>query len=239
MLLEEGGSLQASGKMQNRLALFVGILLLLTIACEDPPDRLEPDIGLDYFPLEIGSFRIYDVEAINIDRDTANYQLKEVVVDSFAAGQGETAFVLHRFSRTQDRLPWDLDSAWTARLSGQYAVVVENNVPFAKVQFPVELGASWDGNSFNNAPEAIYEVKSVDQPFQIEAESFSKSLVINEKDVFDTLIFKDARQAVYAKEIGLIYKRRERIDFCRFVECLGEIESGSIFEQKLIEYGQE
>ncbi|MGI9542128.1 MAG: hypothetical protein ACR2MX_02650 [Cyclobacteriaceae bacterium] len=225
--------------MRSRLGILICFLLSVLMACEDPPNRLDPDIGLDFFPLEIGDFRVYNVETINIDKDTTNYQLKEVVADSFAIGQGETAFVLHRFTREQENLPWDLDSVWTARLSGRYAVVVENNIPFAKVHFPVAEGLTWDGNSFNSAPEAIYEVKSLDQPFQVEDQSFNRSLEINEKDVFDTLIFRDVQKAVYAREIGLIYIRKERIDFCRFVECLGEIESGTIVEQKLVDYGQE
>lgn len=223
--------------MQSKLVLY--LILAALVACEDPPNRLDTDIGLDYFPLEIGNFKTYDVLNINIEKDTINFQLKEVVVDSFALGEGETAFVLHRFSRQQQNLPWDLDSVWTARISRRYAVVVENNIPIAKVHFPISEGLTWDGNSFNSASEAIFEVKSVDQPFQVESQLFNRSLEIIEKNEFDTLIFKDIQQAVYAREVGLIYKRKERIDFCRFVECLGEIESGTIFEQKLVEHGQE
>jgi len=238
MSLVADGLIQVSGKMQIKISAIICLLLIIA-ACEDAPSPLEADVGLDYFPLKVGDWKVYDVELINIGSDTTRYQLMESVVDTFSIMPEEISYILHRFSRSHHELPWELDSAWTARLSGTYAVVVENNVPLAKVQFPVGKGETWDGNTFNNRPEEIFEIASVDQPFQLEGETFSRSMEIIEKNVFDTLIVKDIQSAVYARRVGLIYKRKERIDFCRFVECLGEIESGILIEQRLVDYGQE
>jgi len=206
----------------------------------------EPDplaTGQRYFPLEIGDYRTYQVNRITFSTlnptDTATYQLKEVVADSFHVQQ-DPVFVLHRFSRDTTEDSWQLDSVWTARRDQNHAIVVENNIPFVKIVFPIRLDKIWDGNLFNTLPEDEYQITEMDGQLEVPAGDFTSLLTIFENNDPDTLIAQDIRQSVYAPEIGLIYKKSSILNYCNTdPDCLGMLEFGTKFEQTLIEYGKE
>lgn len=224
--------------------LFLIGLLISLISCTS--DTLEPDpqkVGFSYFPLQVGDFRIYQIHkehfSIFAESDTTDYQLKELVADSFAT-QNEITFVLHRLSREQEQDPWQLDSVWTARRTANHAIVVENNIPFAKLVFPVAVNKTWDGNVFNTRLPDNYEITAVNTSFETPAGPFGNTLTVFENNDPDSLIFQDIRQVVYALDVGLIYKFSSILDFCNTSpECLGNLETGTVFEQLLIEYGEE
>jgi hypothetical protein len=222
------------------------LLCAFIVALQGCNDPQEPDleaIGLSYFPLEIGSYRTYQVNRITfsllLPTDTAEYQLKEVVADSFMV-QDQPTYILHRLTRRQQQDKWVLDSVWTARRNQNHAIVVENNIPFLKMVFPLSLNKAWDGNLFNVLPEDEYEVTEIGGTLETQAGKFSSLLTIFENNDPDTLIFQDIRQSVYALEVGLIYKKSSILNFCNDrPECLGMLESGTKFEQILIDYGKQ
>lgn len=222
--------------------LYLGFLLVL-LACTDtlPPDP--GGVGFTYFPLRVGDFRIYQVHreqfSIFAESDTVDFQIKELVVDSFPA-QNEFTYVLHRFSRSDESQSWELDSVWTARRTANHAVMVENNVPFARIVFPVEQDKVWDGNIFNSLSPDEYQITETQGNMQTIAGSFANTLTVTENNEPDTLIFQDIRTAVYARDIGLIYRFSSILDFCNSEpSCLGTLEFGTKIEQTLIEYGRE
>ncbi|MDH3711092.1 MAG: hypothetical protein OER04_14460 [Cyclobacteriaceae bacterium] len=219
-------------------------LLGFLLACSSETIPPDPDrVGFTYFPLQVGDFRIYQVHqeefSIFAQSDTFDFQIKELVVDSFPA-QNEFTYVLHRFSRADDTQPWDLDSVWTARRTANHAIRVENNVPFAKIVFPVVLDKVWDGNVFNTRAPEDYQITDVGGSWDTPAENFTNTLTVFENQEPDTLIFQDIRQSVYARNVGLIYRFSSILDFCNSEpSCLGTLEVGTKIEQVLIEYGME
>ena len=223
------------------------IVLILTIICWScDRDTLPPDldaVGITYFPLAVGDFRVYQVhqEEFNIfsESDTFDYQLKELVADSFAT-QDQISYILHRFSRDTAEDPWVLDSVWTARRTANHAIVVENNIPFAKLVFPTNLNRVWDGNIFNTRQPDEYQITEVDGSVETPAGTFSQTLTVFENNEPDTLIFQDIRKAIYAPRVGLISRSSSILDFCNTnPECLGTLEIGTNIELTLIEYGKE
>lgn len=209
-------------------------------------ETLEPGpdlVGFNYFPLEIGNYRTYQIEKITFslfsETDTARYQLKELVADTFHTQQ-ETSYILHRFSRTHAEDPWQLDSVWTARRTQNHAVVVQNNIPFLKLVFPVREQKQWDGNLFNALPEDTYEITEIGGNIETPAGNFADLLTVFENNDPDTLIFQDIRQSVYSRNVGLIYQKSSILNFCNTDPgCLGTLEFGTKFEQILIDYGKE
>lgn len=236
------GSLPALIKTIKMRALLVLASVFVLVSCDDPlaPDPLAT--GLSYFPLEVGTYRSYQINSITYSQfapnDTVEFQLKETVVDSFLV-QDQAVFVLHRFNRLSSEDPWELDSVWTARRNQNHAVVVENNVPFLKMVFPLRINKTWDGNLLNTMPEDEYEITEVEGQMDVTAGSFAPVMTIFENNDPDTLIFQDIRKSVYAPEIGLIYKMSSILNFCNLTpDCLGTLESGIKFEQMLIDYGK-
>ncbi len=218
--------------------------VVLTLSCDSDTIPPDPDVvGYSYFPLEVGMYRDYQVHREEFSlfgsSDTADFQLREQVVDSFGVGE-QITYIIHRSTRQTSDDPWDLDSVWTARRTPQHAIMVENNIPFAKLVFPLALNNTWDGNIFNSRDEDQYQVSQVDGTMETPAGKFNQTLTVLENNEPDTLIFQDIRQVVYAREIGVIYKNSSILDFCNTEpSCLGMLEVGIKFEQILIDYGRE
>ena len=223
--------------------LLICVIAVLFLNCSDTIDP-DPDVlGYNYFPLNIGDYRTYQVNQITYSlfapTDTAQFLRKELVVDTFQT-QNETNFVLHLFSRRSDQDPWELDSVWTARRTQNHAIVVENNIPFVKMVFPVRENKTWDGNLFNAQPMDEYEITEIGGFLETPAGNFNNLLTIFENNDPDTLIFQDIRQAVYAGDVGLIYQKSSILNYCNTdPDCLGTLESGIKFDQILIDYGKE
>ena len=110
------------------------------------------DLGYEYFPLNFGEIRVYEVQKIEHKvaqlSDTTYYQLKEVVGEAFKSGN-EDVYPIERYVRENENLAWRLDSVWSARRNAYQAVVVENNISIIKLSFPLEEGRRWDGNAMN------------------------------------------------------------------------------------------
>ena len=233
-------------------SLFI-LALLVLVACEAevlPPQNLR--LGLDYFPLETGRYAEYQVEEITYtvvnEPDTLSYLLREVVADSFPGEGGETVFRLERSTRPDTTQAWILDSIWTARSSAQRIVIVENNVPKVKLVFPFRAGLNWDANALNSREVDSYELVATPSVLQNEIESPLDSstvdnlLTVIQQQSQDTIITRVEASETYAPNLGLVYKKSLRLQYCNSEpECigLGILESGYIYRQTLIAYGKE
>lgn len=234
--------------MQNKIIklLTLSFIAFYILGCNS--ETLEPDAnrsGLSYFPLSTGLYKTYEVEQINYRVtgvvDTTRYQLKESIVDSFTNVNNNFTYILHRFSKSPDQEQWKLDSVWNARRTPRQAIVVENNIPFVKLIFPLKEMAEWDGNSSNALEEEAYTMVEVNKPFRWRELDYDQSTTVIQKDNQDSIIFLDQRKEVYAQDLGLIFKESVALKFCSQVQCIGkgEIESGTIYRQYIIENGKE
>lgn len=239
-----------------RISIIIALIssaLVSLWSCESetiPPQSSR--LGIDYFPLEVGRYSIYKVEDIQYtlvaEPDTQQYQLKEVVADSFPGQGGEIVYRLERFSRAMESDPWALDSVWTARKSTQRIVVVENNIPRIKLVFPTSFGQRWDANALNSREETTYELRNTSQALIDEIDSPLDSLMLEDMLTViqaqsqDTIINRVEASETYAEKLGLLYKKSLRLNYCASEpECigLGILESGRIYRQTLIAYGHE
>lgn len=180
--------------------------------------------------------------------DTSRYLLRESVADSFPGQGGEIVYRLERFTRPDTQTVWSLDSVWTARKSPQRVVVVENNVPFIKLVFPFNIGLEWDGNALNSREPDQYELVPTPSDLQQEIVSpldstlLDEILTIVQEQGRDTIITRVEVSETYAENLGLVYKKSLRLQYCNSEpECigLGIIESGRFYRQIMIAHGQE
>lgn len=202
-------------------------------------------VGFDFFPLQVGDFRVYQVEEITknvlIEYDTARFQLKESLVDSFPGQGGDIIYILHRSKRLSASDTWQLDSVWTARRNQSQAVTVESNVPFIKLVFPIEENKIWDGNKLNSADNDRYEMVNLFASFDTGLEIIENTLTVIQNEKLDSIDVLDYRKEVYGLNIGLIYKSSRIIKFCNDDDCKGLkiIEQARILKQTIIDYGKE
>jgi len=215
------------------------------IGCENTYHEINPEqLGHSFYPLDIGNFRDYKVQYIKYsilgNHDTIHYFLKEQVVDTFLNQTGEITYLLNRYKKTYDTLSWTLDSVWTVSKSNTNLVVIENNIPFVKLVFPVKDEKSWDGNAFNILDEELYFYEDTFQSTIIDDNTYTTLKVVQQNNP-DPIVTTEIRNEIYAENIGLIYKESIILHYCTENECLGDkiIEKGSDYRQELIGYGKD
>jgi hypothetical protein len=117
-------------------------------------------------------------------------------------------------------------------------VLVEGNVRFVKLQFPIDAGIEWNGNAMNNIggddfcndlPCDVYEVSEVDPDVLV--------VLGNEPDL---LVKYDVRTETYRKDVGLISKEMTVLEYCTTQDCFGKqfVNTGIRYTQTLIDNGQ-
>ena len=199
---------------------------------------------LEYFPLRTGFYQVYAVEEniyseVNPDQ-FLSYELKTEVIDSFMNQEGTFTYVIHRSKRNSVIDPWQFYDAWSARVDITKAVLNEGNISYMSIAFPATKNHEWNGNALNTLDEDLYMIESVGAPYSLETDlEFTDALVINQEENLNQLV-RDEREEVYARNVGLIYKKSIVVNYCDEVSCFGQqiITDGVEYWQVLKEYGQ-
>lgn len=225
----------------------MGLLaLLLGAGCERatiPPD--DTRTGYAYFPLQTGSYRLYEVYRINYNfvdsNDTLRYQLKELVSSSYLNQQGDSSYVIHKLSRTLPEEQWKLDSVKHIRLNSRQVVEAGNNKAVIKLVFPVGEGKTWDSNLLTAAETDSFRMVQVHRPFSLNDSLFEQTLTVVQRNIADTIVRQDVRKEVFARHTGPVYRIHKTLNYCATTECIGQgiITSGLMEEMKLIGTGKE
>lgn len=232
------------------IACILAISMQFCIKKKVPESKL--DLGLDYYPTTSGKYVVYDVDSIvytEIPKDTLyyKYRIKEKLSDTFTDNLGQPAIRLERYIKTYDpaltydKMTWTMKEVWMINATQNYIQVVENNVRFTKLVFPVLAKKTWNGNAANNLGDWQYSYTYLDNPETVNQSRLEQVLEVEQKE-FRTLISYQHYQEKYARGIGLVY--REITDLLsnnivpgKSVE--NRIESGIIYKQTLVTYGYE
>ncbi|MBE9469380.1 MAG: hypothetical protein IMY72_13830 [Bacteroidetes bacterium] len=233
----------------NLIIIIISAFLLSS--CEENNVKVDNSLANDYkyFPLNVGSWIIYDVEDINIDEpsevfDTSYYQIKEFVDFSFTDETQSEAYRINRYIRQDASSSWEIKDVWTAQLINNAAQRVEENIRYVKLSFPLIINKTWNGNLYNmlnTLNEFKYEITQLDINDVINNISFDSVLMVTQ--VVDTsLIHKNYSFEKYAKNIGLVYKKEIKIlsnqsGFDPSVPIEQRIKTGTIFTLQISDYG--
>ena len=119
---------------------------------------------------------------------------------------------------------------------------MEENVRYIKLTFPTQNNQKWNGNALNTIGTYTYEYKSVDTKKTVNGNVFDSTLTINQI-VDSNLIEKKYQVEVYAKNVGMIYKRFVDVqDKGITIEpgpLSGRIDAGTDYTYRIIEYGKQ
>lgn len=207
-------------------------LLCLTtftfLACEEEPDPFPTDLGYAYYPLEVGKFRLYELDSVVYDPggsgtlvDTSAGQLREEIVERFEDAAGDTVYRVERSYRRAVGMPFQVIKVYTEQLDRQRQQLLrqEDNLRFVKMVFPVRENRSWDGNvNFDEqinvlvAGESVQMFKSWDYRYErtgldstIAAIDYT-DLVHLELANSENLIENRQADEYYAPGVGLVYR---------------------------------
>jgi hypothetical protein len=200
------------------------ILILICILFSCKKTSIDP-VAVDqaYFPLQTGKFIIYDVDSIAFSNffnttDTFSYQIKELVDSPYVDAANQTAYTIIRSIRADDNSPWEIKDIWSANLTDHTAEKVEENLRFIKMDFPVLLNKSWEGNSLINTDSTLlylkdweYEYTEVNSVASVDTMQFDSIVTVTqlkEQNAIEKLIFLEK----YARSVGMIYKEEQNIE---------------------------
>lgn len=196
--------------------LFTFILVAGFYACSKDPSPA-PDLGYNYFPQEVGSYIVYNVDSTYYDDfadSSRNYkfQIKEKIESQYYDNQNRLTMRLERYIKYYDvavpysSMTWQLRDVWQENRTATLAEKVEENVRFAKLAFPVKEGQTWNGNAQNTLGEEMYSYDFYDLPRTVGNIVFDSTLQVNQRDD-QSLIAWTYGSEKYARNVGLIYTR--------------------------------
>ena len=196
-----------------------------------------------YFPLEEGSWIIYNVDSVvhlsnddgtnQPDTSIASYhfQIKEVVDFDFIDGQGNKAYRVSRYKRQNDTLPWDFLVVWISLRTSGSAQRVEENVRYIKLSFPINQKSMWNGNAYNDQLQEDYSYSEIHIPSTFGNNRFDSTVTVLQLDD-DNLIHRVFKQEKYANHVGLVYKEKDSLN----INSIGQVTNGFEFRETIQSY---
>lgn len=213
------------------------IILFLIIICSCKPIKYNnEDYHSKYFPIELNQEKEFLVTNINhssFGKDTVTYYLKEVISEKFLDLEGDSAYRIERFWKTDSIDNYEIKDIWVANKSLNFAQLVEENIRFTKLIFPFDVNVVWDGNAFNNQQSQEYSIESLNIPYNGNGLSFDSSITVIQNYKSNLLEYENSKE-IYVIGVGLVYK--EDIEVLINSADSNDFSQGYEFYQELIEY---
>lgn len=227
------------------------VCVLLT-SCKKKTEDATSVLGLDYYPTKIGKFVVYDVDStvyndLSMDTITYKYRIKERLVENFTDNEGRQAIRLERSvkmynpNKSYDSMAYTVKEAWMINANDKKVQVVESNLRYTKLTFPVLQNSTWDGNANNNLGQMMYAYSVIDKAETMNAIALSNVLTVKQRDD-RSLIAVQYYTEKYAKGVGLVYREIKDIYSNTVIANIPveqRIEKGLIYKQTLVSYGYE
>ncbi len=236
------------------LLLLIGSITACQKADVSPENTAE---GQEYYPLVVGDFRVYNVTDIKFKNnvgDTSRYQMREVI-DTFFTDQTNTAtYKIIRSKRANEATAWEEDSVLLVTKSKNMLLLTQNNTKYVKLVFPVKESSEWQADAYNNRVVNPLEQNplkrkepskylNVGKPFAVAGKTFEHTVTVVQGTPTDNLVQLDDRQEVYARNIGRVFRKFNRIVYCNdseSIQCpfgVGYKLEGQELQEVLISYG--
>ena len=217
-----------------------------------------PDVGYAYSPTTVGKYVVYDVDSTVYDdffQDTTyfKYRIKEKLEEEYIDNSGRTAIKMIRYIKTYnasvnyDQMPWVVKDVWSYLKTSTTLEVVEEDVRFTKLIFPIKVDATWNGNAQNTIGEWDYTYSYMDRTEIVNNVKFDNALLVVQKDDKNkNAIHRQYYIEKYAKDVGLIYREIKDLYSNTIIVVNGavtpvetRIEKGIIYKLTYVTHGTE
>jgi hypothetical protein len=210
----------------RKIAILALSIILVAAACSKSTETVSSAPLSDYFPLTPGKYITYRLDSIVLTNtskslDTNSYQVRYLVDAEITDNLGRKAFRIIRSIRNlAGTSPWQTDATFMAINATTVAEFIDNNMRFVKLSLPIANGFKWKGNNHidtysSNSPYVYmddwdYEYQNVGESYTVNGKKVDNTISIKQQDeVLNSAFYTEtnAAQEVYAKGIGMIYKK--------------------------------
>ncbi|MDQ4139044.1 MAG: hypothetical protein M3142_00835 [Bacteroidota bacterium] len=185
------------------------------------------EIGLKYYPLQVGDYWIYQVTETRYQNqfasqpgDSVQYWVREQVDTVYKDLTNENTYKIIRSRRNNADGEWGTDSVYVVNKSGSDVRVTQNNVRVVKFIFPVTEGKKWNAQIYNtrsgvnnSSEQTFYSFANLSAAFSINGTTYPNTVkvvqVLNENAIEKQELFE-----IYAYGIGRIYKHVVAYNYC-------------------------
>lgn len=197
-------------RQDHWVVLCVAIAVLAGCGKEEPETPL--DVGLAFFPTEVGTWVEYQVDSMWRDdatgvHDSISYPLRVEVAEAYTDPGGRPSQRIKRHVRN-DEGEWVVRDVWTATRSGTMAELTEENKRRFKLAFPARDGVRWDHNVLNTDPEQEVTIEEAGASWSVNGLSFSSTLVVRNTEPANLVERRDHVER-YAHGVGMVSKHQE------------------------------
>jgi hypothetical protein len=223
--------------------------LLLSQACKTTsPDPITP---YDYFPLEIGRYRIFEVTEKVYSAGTAKpvvkaWQERDEITSVNEDTTGAKIFIISRYIRDTPQDSWKKIKEYTAQKYIEKVIVNLDNEVLMPLIFPYSPQARWDGYKYFMLPEHDlregykHTYEDINQPLDVNGLHFDKTLKVSERNEDDKVKLRLGYKQ-YAVGIGLIADEQTDYEYSQegdWFDRPKEIASGVSRVKKIVEFGK-
>lgn len=211
--------------MKSSIKLFVVLFSLGVLINSCKEDAAVPDMGYSYFPTDVGTYVVYDVDSTYYDdfyspTKAFNYkfQLKEKIESVFKDNQNRSTVRLERYVKYYDSLvpysamSWKLRDVWMGNLNTTNAEKVEENVRYVRLVFPTRKSKKWDANVQNTIGEREFTYNYVDATESVGGIDFSHVLQTEYDDGGYILTNREYFTEKYARNVGMVYRQAINVE---------------------------
>lgn len=244
--------------MKNVLYLLISILVISACSEETIPAN-SIDNEADYYPLSIGKYWVFQTDSIVYNstqgiEDTLRGYIREEIISTHSDVSGNEVLTIDRKWRRDLSSDWINNATYTAYLSGNQLIKVEDNLKFVKLSLPPKLNTSWDGNQYLDETIEVdiignrvdvyngwgkYRYTDFAESININGQEYSNVYEITLADN-DNQITRRLAKEWYAKGVGLIKKEWEILDVDQSQDISipfdDRVEAGFKLTQTLIEH---
>lgn len=230
--------------MQIKRVLTAFFLIALIFSCKKKTD--DPvDFAYEYYPVEVGSYWIYNVDSTVYDDFTStvkkySYQVKEVYTDEYTDADGTKSIRIERYNKKDNQTGWQIINVWKTNRTKSDAQKVENNIRLVKLKFPPQKRLTWNGNVFNSLTEQTYEYTNINESYTVNTAIFDKTIIVLQEND-SNLIEKKSSYEVYAYGVGLIEKENVNVQSNKIIAGVAisnRITKGYKLKYSLIDWGK-
>ncbi|MFD1469552.1 hypothetical protein ACFQ48_15090 [Hymenobacter caeli] len=124
---------------------------LLLAGCSNK-DAAAPDLGNDYYPVVVGTYRAYQVNdtvwANAVAAVPAPYQVREAITGTYTDAAGQLAYRVEHARRATASAAWAPDSTFALSVTPNAVVLNRGNRRTVEAVFPVRENYLWNFNAY-------------------------------------------------------------------------------------------